>query len=144
MVGMPRAQGAPPAHRCYRPGHGRCAGVPRRWGQGPCAVAATGRMALPGGAGRIHAGCMWDDGGWGDGMWGMHGWGGWWGLLVMLGLLLVVVAGAVLLAVTLGRTGGGGQGPGGTPADRLLDERYARGEIDEQEYLHRRAVLRGR
>ena len=29
-------------------------------------------------------------------------------------------------------------------ADRLLDERFARGEIDEQEYLHRRAVLRGR
>ncbi len=88
---------------------------------------------------------MWDDGGWGDGMWGMHGWGGWWGLLVLLGVLLVVVAGAVLLAVTLGRTAGGGpQGPGATPADRLLDERYARGEIDEQEYLHRRAVLRGR
>lgn len=103
-------------------------------------------MALPRVAGAIHAGCMWDHGGWGDGMWGMHGWGGWWGLLVMLGVLLLVVAGVVMLVVTLARTTGGGTStaPGATPADRLLDERYARGEIDEQEYLHRRAVLRGR
>jgi putative membrane protein len=96
---------------------------------------------------------MWDDGGWG--MWGMHGGGGWWGLLVMAGLLVLVIAGAVLLAVLLARSAGGaptgsgptgaGQvGPGSSPADRLLDERYARGEIDEEEYLHRRAVLRGR
>jgi putative membrane protein len=93
---------------------------------------------------------MWDDGGWG--MWGMHG-GGWWGLLVMAGLLVLVIGGAVLLAVLLARASGGsstapGQAPpadaGPSPADRLLDERYARGEIDEQEYLHRRAVLRGR
>jgi putative membrane protein len=33
---------------------------------------------------------------------------------------------------------------GGSPsAQQMLDERYARGEIDEVEYLHRRAVLRG-
>jgi len=94
---------------------------------------------------------MWDDGGWG--MWGMHGGGGWWGLLVMAGLLVLVVGGAVVLAVWLARTAGSGTTPPGSaphtdtgvsPADRLLDERYARGEIDEQEYLHRRAVLRGR
>jgi putative membrane protein len=94
---------------------------------------------------------MWDDGGWG--MWGMHGAGGWWGLLVMAGLLVLVVGGAVLLAVWLARSAGGSTTPpgpaqqpdhGGSPADRLLDERYARGEIDEQEYLHRRSVLRGR
>lgn len=90
---------------------------------------------------------MWDDGGW-----GMHGGVGWWGLLVMAGLLVLVIGGAVLLAVWLARTSGGastgggttGVGAGSSPADRLLDERYARGEIDEQEYLHRRAVLRGR
>ena len=89
---------------------------------------------------------MWDDAGWGGGMWGMHGWGGWWALAVMFGILLLVVAAAAVLAVSLGRPRQ--QEPpaeqGATGADRLLDERFARGEIDEQEYLHRRAVLRGR
>jgi putative membrane protein len=32
---------------------------------------------------------------------------------------------------------------GSASAQQMLDERYARGEIDEIEYLHRRAVLRG-
>jgi putative membrane protein len=84
---------------------------------------------------------MWNDG------WGMHGWGGWWGMLVLLLVLFLLLAGVVLLAVSLARSGGGAgssREPGTSAADRLLDERYARGEIDEQEYLHRRAVLRGR
>lgn len=84
------------------------------------------------------------------GGWGM-GWGGW----VAMGLLLLLlVAGLVALALYLGRASGASPrtGPGTSPrqggperetAERILDERYARGEVDEQEYLHRRAVLRG-
>lgn len=86
---------------------------------------------------------MWDDGMWGG---GMHGWG-WVGLALLALVLVLVAAAAVVLAVSLGRSGSKGEPPpvgGQSEADRVLDERYARGEIDEQEYLHRRAVLRGR
>jgi len=91
---------------------------------------------------------MWDGRGWDD-MWGMHGGGGWWVVLVMVGLVLIVVAAVAALAVSLGRSGsaapgGPATGTGSSAAGHLLDERYARGEIDEQEYLHRRAVLGGR
>jgi putative membrane protein len=80
---------------------------------------------------------MWD--------YGMHGWG-WWGALVMGGFVLLVVVGVVALALALGRTGQqvAPHERGASEAERLLDERFARGEIDEEEYLHRRAVLRGR
>ena len=87
---------------------------------------------------------------WHDGM----GMVGWWGL--GLGMLLfwgVVIAGIVLLV----RWAVGGRGPQGTrgrrlhrthhaarsDAHRILDERFARGEIDEEEYRQRRQVLRG-
>ena len=83
------------------------------------------------------------------GPWGeMHdgiGWGGW---LVTVLLLLILVALVVAVVLALVRSAGGRAGDGGasasvSPAQQLLDERYARGEIDEIEYLHRRAVLRG-
>ena len=35
------------------------------------------------------------------------------------------------------------RGGTGSRAEEVLAERFARGEIDEQEYTHRRAVLRG-
>ncbi len=82
---------------------------------------------------------------WTDDWGGMHGYGGWWSLLVMLGVLLLLIVTAVLLAVSLGRSGSAAppRAGGGSTADRLLDERFARGEIDEEEYRHRRAVIRG-
>jgi len=76
---------------------------------------------------------------WGNGMSG-------WGVLFMtIGNLLfwgLLVAGIVLLVRYLGRTG---QAPsdtahGPTP-QRLLAERYARGEIDDEEYTRRLHVL---
>ncbi|HEU4515336.1 MAG TPA: SHOCT domain-containing protein [Nocardioidaceae bacterium] len=83
-----------------------------------------------------------------DFMWGMHdglGWGGW--LLMGLMTLLVVglLVGLVLLVVrsTSGRGAVSGSGAPASTAEHLLDERFARGEIDEEEYLRRRSVLRG-
>lgn len=95
--------------------------------------------------------------GWGgaDGPWsGMHdgmGWGGWLLMLLLLLLLAGLVVGVVLVLLRSAGTGGPSpvrppeaDGPGlASGAGALLDERYARGEIEEDEYLHRRAVLRG-
>ena len=68
---------------------------------------------------------------------------------------LLMVAGLILLVVVLVRVAGGGlrRGDGGgtdrpTPAyneaTRLLDERYARGELGTEEYQERLRVLRQR
>ncbi|WP_083706367.1 SHOCT domain-containing protein [Arthrobacter sp. QXT-31] len=68
-----------------------------------------------------------------DGMWLMWPW--------MLGwsvLLLAALAALIWAIVRLAR--GGGEGPGS--ARRILDERYARGEIDDDEYRKRRETLR--
>lgn len=94
-------------------------------------------------------------GGWDDMDWGrMHdgiGWGGWL-LMALLALLLVaLVVGLVVLLLVRppggGRTSGAGAAgvppTGSSTAEQLLGERYARGEIDEEEYLRRRSVLRG-
>ena len=88
-------------------------------------------------------------------MWWHHGgWsaGDWIGAsLLMLLLWAVVIAGIVLLVRSLSaRAGHGGSGqPGGqreqpTDALRILDERFARGELTEEEYTHRRALLTSR
>ncbi|MGW5012995.1 SHOCT domain-containing protein [Micromonospora chalcea] len=62
----------------------------------------------------------------------MMGWMWIWSLAV-----LAVLAGLLWLAVRWT----GPQRPGPTAARRILDERYARGEIDEDEYRRRRAGL---
>lgn len=72
----------------------------------------------------------------------------WWmpfhGLLWLL-MVAAVVVGVVVLIRYLWQ-GGGGQGPGpGRPAALdQLDERYARGEIDRNEYLQRKQDILGR
>ncbi|MGZ4667523.1 MAG: SHOCT domain-containing protein [Blastococcus sp.] len=75
---------------------------------------------------------------------GMTGWG--WvamtiGLVLVLGLL---VLGGVLVA-RAGRRPPDGSYPPPTapPAEQVLAERFARGEIDEEEYRRRLAALRG-
>ena len=74
---------------------------------------------------------------------------GFWVMVVMMLLVLVAVLALLYLLVTRtgavsGREPGGREG-GAAPreAERLLDERFARGEIDEDEYRRRRAVLHG-
>jgi len=74
--------------------------------------------------------------GWGDHGMGLTGW-----LMMGLGLLLFWGAvAAVLVAVVRGLWS---EPRRDMPADplRLLNERFARGELDEQTYLRRRDVL---
>lgn len=76
-------------------------------------------------------------------IWPDHGIGPWGYVLMSLNMLVfwgLIAAGIVLVVRYLGRSGPAA-GPGS--AERILAERYARGEIDEQEYRQRLAVLRG-
>jgi putative membrane protein len=77
----------------------------------------------------------------------MMGWGdGWTGMFFGPLFMLLLVALAVGLIVMLFRRGGDSmpqgrpQTPGATALD-ILKERFARGEIDQQEYESRRRVL---
>lgn len=77
---------------------------------------------------------------------GGMGWG-WAGALIAILFMLLVIAGIVALIVVATRWSGfqtrerGPEPPGG--AERILAERFARGEIDEDEYVRRRRTLRG-
>ena len=79
--------------------------------------------------------------GWGDGMWGFGFW------LAAAGLMVLVVGGIIALVLVLTRRPDAGQGtdslrPAHHEAERILSERFARGEIDEEEFSTRRAALR--
>jgi putative membrane protein len=78
---------------------------------------------------------------WGNGM------GGWGVLLMTVSNLLfwgLVVAGVVLLVRYTGRGGQTGTTTNEGPSpQQLLAERFARGEIDEDEYTRRLRVLTG-
>lgn len=76
-----------------------------------------------------------------------HMWdGGWWMLLGPLWMIVVIgalVAGVVLLVRWLGGTGLGNE-PGTMAGNRAVDilkERFARGEIDKNEFEERRRFL---
>jgi putative membrane protein len=82
-------------------------------------------------------------------MWG-HDWGWGWGAWLAMSVLMVVfwgliIAGIVALVRYLsgdrqgGRLDVGGRRPS---AEELLAERFARGEIDADEYTRRRELLR--
>jgi putative membrane protein len=76
--------------------------------------------------------------------WMGWGWGGMWlGPLFMIGLLAVFVAAIVALVRWMDGSGGDGAGRVRT-AREILDERYARGEIDREEYQRRRDDIGGR
>jgi putative membrane protein len=86
-------------------------------------------------------------------VWDGHnwGWGGWllmtFGTVVFWGLVIGTLV-ALLRGVSSRGPGAPAAGPGAPPAARsaeeILAERYARGEIDDEEYRHRLDVLRGR
>jgi putative membrane protein len=74
------------------------------------------------------------------------GWGSGWGWLMVV-MMIVMVAAVVVAVVWLVRvTPGGGQPslPAADDAERILDQRFARGEIDNDEYTSRRDLLRRR
>ena len=78
----------------------------------------------------------WDGNGWGIGAW------------VALAVLLLFFGGGVVSVVVLvlggphRGVGRAAQRPPHHDAERILHERFARGEIDEQEFTARRAALR--
>lgn len=77
-----------------------------------------------------------------DGYGGMMGWMWVWPVLIVVGLLILVYLGVLLAQGRIGPPRGGrSEGGAGSSAQRILDERYARGEIDEEEYRRRRAEL---
>ncbi|WP_156825237.1 SHOCT domain-containing protein [Elioraea tepidiphila] len=91
------------------------------------ALAANAAVAQPVGPG----------GGWGDRPWMMmHGGWGWGCGLAWLVTLVALVS----LAVVLLRR----RAPGAASAVEALDLRYARGEVERDEYLRRKADLLGR
>ena len=88
-----------------------------------------------------------------DGGYGMGGAGGVIGLVIMLAVLALIVVGVVFLIRGLsGRQDHGQAGqpqgplPGGVASKaalQVLEERYARGEIDREEFLQRKQDLLG-
>lgn len=69
-------------------------------------------------------------------MWHWNGMGPW-GWILMVAFWVAVVA----LVIWTVRSTGGQARPDPDQALRILDERFARGEIDQQEYEERRRVL---
>ncbi len=69
-----------------------------------------------------------------------YGWGGWlFGPLMMFGVLALLVIGIVALVRW---SGGAGNGTGSKDnAQKILRERFAAGEIDEEEFQRRRQAL---
>ena len=84
----------------------------------------------------------------GDGGWGAIGWLG-----VSLGTLMVLGIIALLVVLAVREFGHDRQpaagaappaGPGAPTARQILDERFARGDLTEEEYRRRREVLQER
>lgn len=81
-------------------------------------------------------------------MWGYGwGWGSWLMGFGMIVFWVLIIAGAVVLVRYVGIARDGretGPGTGQGNAEQILADRFARGEIDEDEYRKRRELLRGR
>jgi putative membrane protein len=84
------------------------------------------------------------DWGWGPGMMG-YGYGmSWFGHILMVVFWVAVIVGIIFLIrwlVAASRTGGQSLSHGGDTALDILKKRYARGEIDKQEFEERKKDL---
>ncbi|MFD8637735.1 SHOCT domain-containing protein [Streptomyces sp. NPDC059533] len=78
--------------------------------------------------------------------WYDHGMGGWGWIAMSLSMVLLValaIAGVVLLLRGVDRSSSGQVQPPAAPsAEQVLADRFARGEIDEEEYERRLTALR--
>lgn len=79
----------------------------------------------------------------------MHYWfgggmGGWFWLLVLLFVVIVGLLVYLLLRSPQNRYSSGSSGRTTDEALRILNERFARGEISEEEYLRRKELLEKR
>jgi putative membrane protein len=79
----------------------------------------------------------------------MYGWDGWgWGGWIVMTVLMVVFWAVVITAIVLAiryASAGGQRTQGGSStktAEDVLAERFARGEIDDEEYRRRMSLLR--
>ncbi|OXM50406.1 SHOCT domain-containing protein [Amycolatopsis alba] len=68
--------------------------------------------------------------------------GGWIGMVLMLITVLILVGGLITVSAILLRRAGQ-TSTGHDDAIKILNERFARGEIDKDEFEARRAALRG-
>jgi len=78
--------------------------------------------------------------GWGNqgyGMWGM----GWFGGLIMIFFWIIIIVGAVLVIRYFMAEKGGSPGTSDRGPLEILRERYAKGEIDTQEFEERKNNL---
>lgn len=78
--------------------------------------------------------------GWGEGM----GWGGWL-MMSLIALVCLALLGALIYWLVQAARGGvttqTSQPPTRPLAQSTLDDRFARGDIDEDEYLRRKTLL---
>ncbi|MFB6871542.1 SHOCT domain-containing protein [Streptomyces sp. NPDC056323] len=77
--------------------------------------------------------------------WFDHGVGGWGWFAMSASMILfwaLIIIAAVLLFRSLGRTSEHTHSPARPSPEQLLAERFARGEIDEDEYQRRLTALR--
>jgi putative membrane protein len=79
----------------------------------------------------------------------MYGYGWSWGWMLALGVFVLLVIAGIILAVVFATRGSGHRiAAGGDPAasrsqaQAILEERFARGEIDEDELRRRSETLR--
>ncbi|MCB2224503.1 MAG: SHOCT domain-containing protein [Actinobacteria bacterium] len=71
----------------------------------------------------------------------MDGWA--WGPAWLMGLFMILIVALVAWLVWSATRGWDRRPPSGGNALDVLDDRYARGEIDRDEYLRRREDIRG-
>jgi putative membrane protein len=74
---------------------------------------------------------------------GAWGWGGMIFGPIMMVVFIAVIVGAVILVFRWTGLGGSAVAGGANKARHILDERFARGEIDKDDYEERKRVLSG-
>jgi putative membrane protein len=77
-------------------------------------------------------------------MYGYGDVGAWWMVLVAVLIPALVIAAIVVAVIYVSRAASPGHGGGASTARSILEERFARGEIDEDEFKRRLTTLGGR